>query len=91
MGDRNADQRGGVDRTPIAKVKLDPLDNPDCMAHGYRADLDNKNKQARLVFYKTEDRKEILGFMLLESNELYEFAEYLLRNYDKLEGLTDED
>ena len=87
MGDRDADQRGGLDSPPSKKIKVDPLENPDCMAHGYRADLNTKDKQARLVFYKTDDHKEVLGFMLLEVNELYEFADYLLRSYDKLEGL----
>lgn len=88
MGDRDADQRGRLDRPPAKKVnRIDPLDDPECMLHGYRADLDLDHKQMRIVFYKTEEKKDIAGFMLMEANEAYEFADYVLRSYDKLEGL----
>lgn len=63
------------------------LENHTLQAKSYRADTDGDNKEMRLVLFGDRGSKRVLGFMLLTTAETYEFAQYLLKQYDTMEGI----
>ena len=75
-------------RSQVAAVSQeDPLDDEAFMAKSYRIDIDNQDKTARVVFFREPKQKVVLGYMIMECEEIYYFASALLRDYDKLEGI----
>lgn len=72
---------------PTRQTDSQRLDNPLLQAKGYRADTDEENKEARLVFFGDRGQKRVIGYMLLTTPETYDFGTYLLKQYDKLEGI----
>lgn len=61
------------------------LDDDTFEVGGYCIAVHDESKMTRLVFYSTT--RQVLGYMVLESTEVYEMAQKLLKNYDMLEGI----
>jgi hypothetical protein len=72
---------------PTLQSDAKRLENQTLQAKSYRADIDEDNKEARLVFFGDHGSKRVLGFMLMTTAETYELAQYLLKQYDSMEGI----
>ena len=64
-----------------------PLEDPELQAHCYRTDMDTDSKQVRILFFRDRNQQRLLGYMLMDSPEVYDVASTLMRKYDKLEGI----
>jgi hypothetical protein len=56
-------------------------------ATSYAIETHKPTKELRLSFFKDLDQKGLLGYLVLESPEVYDLGMYLIKNYDKLEGI----
>jgi hypothetical protein len=71
----------------LSKQKaLTPEVNEAYQATGYLLDLDEENHRLRLALYQG-DPKNVRSFLLLDSPEVYDTAQRLIRKYDILEGI----
>ena len=69
------------------QANVDPLEDPELQAHCYRTDMDTDSKQVRILFFRDRNQQRLLGYMLMDSPEVYDVASTLMRKYDKLEGI----
>lgn len=63
------------------------LDDPNFQARGYQIDMDTRNHQLRLSFFRERQQKGPLGFIILEAPEIYDLGRDLIKHYDNLEGI----
>jgi hypothetical protein len=63
------------------------VDDESACARSYSTALDMDAKMMRVAFYAKAAQKDLLGFMLFDSSDGYEFAAHVLKNYDTLEGI----
>jgi len=64
----------------------DAVDNPLLRATGYRTEIDMDDKVMRLSFFHgAEDN--ILSWMIMPVEQIYNLSEKCLKMYDKLEGI----
>lgn len=67
-------------KTSISRIKVDPISADD-----YEVAVDEERGLVRVLF---RNSTEPLSYQIFTSDEVYAFAQKLLRGYDKLEGLT---
>jgi|SRR5579864_5185218 len=69
------------------KAGGDPLEDPDYQARSYRLDTDKREKQLRICFFRDHRQKGPLGYLVLETPEIYSLGTDLIKHYDSLEGI----
>lgn len=63
------------------------LDDDSVCAHSFGTAVNTDCKEMRLAFYAKAKQKDLLGYMLFDPPEAYEFAHVILKEYDELEGI----
>lgn len=88
VGDESCARHLELAADEITKLrKPKKLDDDSVCAHSYATALNTDGKELRLAFYANAKQKDLLGYMLFEAPEVYEFATHILKQYDTLEGI----
>lgn len=53
----------------------------------YRIDASVEGKELRIVLFADHNQKNVCGVLTFDSTEAYEYAQLILKNYDKIEGI----
>ena len=72
---------------PTRQQPKNQLDNPELEAVSYSTATIDDEKKLRFTLYKSPGQRDPLGYMILVSEQIYDVATHLLRNYDRLEGI----
>jgi hypothetical protein len=64
-----------------------PLDDPAFHANSYSIETHDPTKELRIAFYRDKGQTGLLGYMVLESPEVYDLSKHLTKHYDRLEGI----
>lgn len=62
-------------------------EDAELQAKGYSVETHKPTKELRLAIFKDRDQKALLGYLILESPEIYDLGTELIKHYDKLEGI----
>lgn len=73
--------------TALRQLSGGAIEDPSLQAKSLSIEVEPDTKELRLAIYREHKQEGLLGYLILETPEVYDLGTDLLKRYDKLEGI----